>query len=212
MYFLCTGALLDNVLWDRPQTTWDNPNSKWEFPCVDGPSHHSMGIPNANNRSWDIPHHYGNDHMYHIRKACILSVGIPTCNVGIPSQKWEHPRHTWERDWECPHFIYMWAFPVVTWAFPVATGNAHITHIQLGMPMSQTGMRLGMPTHTIYVGDGNDHNFHYGKAMIWLEFPHVEGRTTAGVGTVWDAQGVTSQGPKKLQYCVHFCIYWAANG
>ncbi|KAJ7832533.1 hypothetical protein B0H14DRAFT_2591985 [Mycena olivaceomarginata] len=122
-----------------------------------------MGIPNANNRSWDIPHHYGNDHMYHIRKACILSVGIPTCNVGIPSQKWEHPRHTWERDWECPHFIYMWAFPVVTWAFPVATGNAHITHVPTGNAHVTTGMRLGMPTHTIYVGDGNDHPYYVWK-------------------------------------------------
>ncbi|KAJ7662996.1 hypothetical protein B0H14DRAFT_2658803 [Mycena olivaceomarginata] len=71
----------------------------------------------------------------------------------------------------------MWAFPVVTWAFPVrsgnahvtpgnetgnayvlycdvgipvATGNAHITHVPTGNAHVTTGMRLGMPTHTIY--------------------------------------------------------------
>ncbi|KAJ7832453.1 hypothetical protein B0H14DRAFT_2592027 [Mycena olivaceomarginata] len=65
----------------------------------------------------------------------------------------------------------MWAFPVVTWAFPVATGNAHITHVPTGNAHVTTGMRLGMPTHTIYgrhasvvwafpQAIGNDHDFY----------------------------------------------------
>ncbi|KAJ7795841.1 hypothetical protein B0H14DRAFT_2620578 [Mycena olivaceomarginata] len=71
----------------------------------------------------------------------------------------------------------MWAFPVVTWAFPVRsgnahvtpgneTGNAHITHVPTGNAHVTTGMRLGMPTHTIYAGMGTTTTSIYGKAMV----------------------------------------------
>ncbi|KAJ7883154.1 hypothetical protein B0H14DRAFT_2564955 [Mycena olivaceomarginata] len=97
---------------------------------------------------WAFPVRSGNTHV---------TPGNETGNAHIlyriPVVTWAFPVGTW----------VMWAFPVVTWAFPVATGNAHITHVPTGNAHVTTGMRLGMPTHTIYVGDGNDHPYYVWK-------------------------------------------------
>lgn len=94
-------ALLDNVLWDRPQTTWDIPIQIGSSHDIDGSSHHSKGIPietiahgTSNSplgiprSNWGIPHHYGNDHVYHIRKACIIGVGTPSRASNRPVKLW----------------------------------------------------------------------------------------------------------------------------
>ena len=162
MYFLRTGALLDNVLWDRPQPTWNmkqtsvltipvtltmprksssvNSDSNWEFPCINGPSHHIKDFPTAKNCSWEVPFSSGNSQIKAYLGHPLHTMGTTTPTI--------YGRHVWSE----------WSFPVATGKDQGTTinGSCGHSHLHLGMPT--------LPSHAYLYG-------RCGRSQLQLEMP-----------------------------------------